>query len=188
MRLKSSNREMFEWIRALVIALVIALVVRFFFFSPIVVDGPSMQPTLDDRDRMIVNKFVYNVREPERFEIIVFHASEQSDYIKRVIGLPGEHVSYENEKLYIDGEEIEEPFKDRLEDNQAHYMETDPFILEMLPGGYASIPEGYVLVLGDNRNNSTDSRTFGLVDIDSIVGKVSMTYWPLNRIQFMKDR
>lgn len=188
MRMKSSNSEMFEWIRALVIALVIALVVRFFLFSPIIVDGPSMQPTLEDRDRMIVNKFVYNIREPERFEIIVFHASEQSDYIKRVVGLPGEHVAYQNEKLFINGEEIKEPFKERLEDGEAHYMETEPFTLEMLPGSYATIPEGYVLVLGDNRNNSTDSRTFGLVEIDSIVGKVSMTYWPLNRIQFMKDR
>lgn len=187
MRMKASKSEFFEWIRALVIALIVALVVRYFFFSPIVVDGPSMEPTLEDRDRMIVNKFVYHFREPERFEIIVFHASEQSDYIKRVIGLPGEHVAYEDNTLYIDGEEVKEPYKERLENDEAYYMETEPFMLEVLPGEYKKIPEGYVLVLGDNRNNSTDSRRFGLVDIDSIVGKVSMTYWPLNRIQFMKD-
>ncbi len=183
-----TRSEIFEWIRALAIALVIALVVRYFFFSPVVVDGPSMEPTLDDRDRMVVNKFVYNLREPKRFEIIVFHASEQSDYIKRVIGLPGEHIAYENDELYIDGEVVEEPFKESLEDEQAHYMETDPFMLELVPGGHVTIPEGYVFVLGDNRNNSTDSRRFGLVEIDSIVGKVSLTYWPLNRIQLMKDR
>lgn len=182
-----TKREMFEWIRALVIALVIAFVIRFFFFSPIVVDGPSMQPTLEDRDRMIVNKFIYNIREPERFEILVFHASEQSDYIKRVIGLPGEHVAYHDQKLYINGEVVEEPFKDRLTDDEEYLMDTEPFMLEWLPGNYSSIPEGYLLVLGDNRNNSTDSRAFGLVSIDSVVGKVNMTYWPPNRIQFVNE-
>lgn len=182
-----SKRELFEWVRALAIALIIALVIRFFFFSPIVVDGPSMQPTLEDRDRMIVNKFVYDMRSPKRFEIIVFHASEQSDYIKRVIGLPGEHVAYKDEQLYINGEIVEEPFKERLSPEEAYYMDTEPFMLEWLPGNYSVIPEGYVFVLGDNRNNSTDSRTFGLVSMDSIVGKVNMTYWPLNRIQFIKE-
>lgn len=181
--MSSINKEIFEWIRALVIALIIALVVRFFFFSPIVVDGPSMNPTLEDRDRMIVNKFVYDLREPKRFDIVVFHASEESDYIKRVIGLPGEHLAYENEQLYIDGQAIEEPFKDASN----AYQSTDPFQLEGLFENDSVVPEGHVFVLGDNRKNSSDSREFGFISIDSIVGKVGMTYWPLDRIQFIKE-
>lgn len=71
-----------------------------------------MLPTLHDRDQMIVNKFSYLIQDPERFDIVVFHASAQKDFIKRIIGLPGEHVAVEDNVLYIDGEPVEEPFLD----------------------------------------------------------------------------
>ncbi|MFP3514501.1 signal peptidase I, partial [Peribacillus sp. SIMBA_075] len=76
--------------KALLIAFGLAAIIRFFLFTPIVVDGESMMPTLEHGDRMIVNKIGYNIGEPDRFDIIVFHAPEQKDYIKRVIGLPGD--------------------------------------------------------------------------------------------------
>ena len=76
--------EMWEWIKALLIAVGLAVVIRYFLIAPIVVDGESMMPTLHDRDKMIVNKFGYVVGEPERFDIIVFHAPEEKDYIKRI--------------------------------------------------------------------------------------------------------
>ena len=84
--------ELWEWIKILVIAAVLAAVIRYFLFTPIIVDGESMMPTLEDRDRMIVNKLSYVVGEPDRFDVVVFHASEEKDYIKRVIGLPGEYI------------------------------------------------------------------------------------------------
>lgn len=176
--------EWFEWVKALVIAVALAYIVRTFFFAPIVVDGPSMLPTLHDRDQMIVNKFTYRIQEPERFDIIVFHASQQKDFIKRIIGLPGEHVEVKDHVLYIDGEAVEEPFLAKHKD-QLHSYQTADFRLEDLPGGYEKIPEGQVLVLGDNRGNSTDSRLMGLIPMDQIVGKTSLIYWPIDRWQFL---
>jgi len=178
--------EIFDWIKALLIAFILAFVVRTYFFSPIVVDGPSMLPTLHDRDKMIVNKFTYRINEPERFDIVVFHAINQKDFIKRVIGLPGEHVSMKDGILYIDGEEVLEPFFESSEED-FDYPLTRDFSLEEIPGDYEEIPEGYVLVLGDNRNNSTDSRAIGLVSVDEIVGKANLIFWPYNRIQIIKE-
>ncbi|MFZ3576586.1 signal peptidase I [Virgibacillus sp. DJP39] len=180
------KNEWFDWIKALLIAFALAFIVRMFFFAPIVVDGPSMQPTLHNQDQMIVNKFIYSIDDPERFDIIVFHANEEQDFIKRVIGLPGEHVAVKDDVLLIDGEPIQENFlqqiKSQKEPNQTL---TEGFRLEDLPGGYKEIPEGYVLVLGDNRNNSSDSRVLGLIPQDTIVGKTSLIYWPLNRIDIL---
>lgn len=176
------NSEWFEWIKAFVIAFIIIFLMRTFFFAPIIVDGPSMMPTLHDRDQMVVNKFSYRFREPERFDIIVFHATTEKDFIKRIIGLPGEHVMVQDDTLYIDGQEVEEPFLEEYKQNRTRPL-TENFTLESLPGGYEKIPEGYVLVLGDNRNNSTDSRSLGVIAMDQIVGKASFIYWPIQRIQ-----
>lgn len=171
-----------EWTKALLVAVGLVLVVRMFIFAPIIVDGPSMLPTLHDRDQMIVNKFSYYFKEPERFDIVVFHAPTQKDFIKRVIGLPGEHVAIIDNVLHINGEPMEEEF---LADNpHFNYMRND-FTLEELPGNHEVIPEGHVLVLGDNRGNSTDSRMIGVVPIEKIVGKASLIYWPLDRFQYV---
>mgnify|MGYP001467971563 FL=1 len=183
MAAKEKN-EWLEWTKAILFAVGLVLIVRMFLFAPIIVDGPSMQPTLYDRDQMIVNKFSYYFKEPERFDIVVFHASSQKDFIKRVIGLPGEHVAVIDNVLHINGEPMEEPFLPEEDETSLQSRQND-FTLEELPGNYDVIPEGYVLVLGDNRSNSTDSRMIGLIPIDQIVGKASLIYWPLDRIQFV---
>jgi signal peptidase I len=147
-----------------------------------------MLPTLHDRDQMIVNKFSYNFGEPERFDIVVFHAPLQKDFIKRVIGLPGEHVAVVDDILYIDGNPVEENFMpDNSEEIDDFLPMRNDFHLEELPGGYSEIPEEHVLVLGDNRGDSTDSRTLGVIPTDEIVGKASAIYWPLDRIQFVGE-
>lgn len=180
--------EWFDWLKIFIVALIFALLVRKFIFSPIIVDGPSMQPTLHDRDQMIVNKFVYNVKDPNRFDIVIFHASEEKDFIKRVIGLPGEHVMVKDNVLYINGEKVNQPFLQQNENTPAVYpIITNDFTLEMLPGHYEVIPEGYVLVLGDNRSNSTDSRSIGLISMEQIVGKTNLVYWPFERMHFVKE-
>lgn len=181
-----SNTDWFEWLKALMLALVFAFIVRIFFISPVIVEGPSMQPTLYNHDQMIVNKFIYKITEPNRFDIVIFHASEQKDYIKRVIGLPGEHVAIDDDQLYINDEEIAQPF---LETNQTTLFPklVNDFTLEELPGSYKTIPEDYVLVLGDNRSNSTDSRIIGLIHMDEIVGKASIIYWPIERLTLITD-
>lgn len=180
------KNEWFDWAKALLIAFALAFIVRMFFFAPIIVDGPSMQPTLNNHDQMIVNKFLYTISDPERFDIIVFHATPEQDFIKRVIGLPGEHVAVKNDILYIDGEQLKEPFLQKIkEQKKPNQTLTGDFQLEDLPEGYETIPEGYVLVLGDNRNNSSDSRVLGLIPTDTIVGKTSFIYWPLDRFQIL---
>lgn len=172
---EKKKNEWLEWIKALLIAFGFVFLVRMFLFAPIVVEGPSMLPTLHDRDQMIVNKITYTIGEPKRFDIVVFHAPEQKDFIKRVIGLPGEHVAVKNNTLYIDGEAVEEDF---LNDQ----IFTNDFRLEDLEEGYEEVPEGHLFVLGDNRSNSTDSRMIGVVSMDDVVGKASFVYWPLSRI------
>jgi signal peptidase I len=182
------KNEWFEWTKVILLALGIAFLVRVFLFAPIVVDGPSMLPTLHDGDQVLVNKFVYYLKEPERFDIIVFHASEQRDFIKRVIGLPGEHIEYRNDTLYVNGEAVEEPFlEERKKYNEPNQSLTNDFRLEELPGQYQTIPEGHLLVLGDNRSNSTDSRMIGIIPIDEVVGKAILIYLPFDRIQLIRE-
>lgn len=181
------RNELWEWAKALFIAFAVAGIIRFVLFAPIVVDGESMMPTLENDDRMIVNKIGYTVGEPDRYDIIVFHAEEDKDYIKRVIGVPGEHVAYKNDQLYINGKAQDEPYlssiKKQLEVGSGEL--TEDFTLEHLTG-YEVIPEGYVFVLGDNRRNSTDSRIIGLVPIEDIIGSTKYVFWPLNDMGFVE--
>ncbi|QHS22228.1 signal peptidase I [Virgibacillus sp. MSP4-1] len=183
--MSTKNIEWLSWIKVIVISAIIALGIRTFLFTPIIVDGPSMLPTLENGDHLIVNKLNYQIGKPERFDIVVFHATQKRDYIKRVIGLPGEHIAYRNETLYVDGTPVEEPFiQERVEGLQEGSHYTHDFTLEDLPGEYEKIPEGYVLVLGDNRMNSTDSRMIGLIPVDQIVGEAQLTYWPLSHFEW----
>ncbi|MEQ6375306.1 signal peptidase I [Bacillaceae bacterium S4-13-56] len=185
--MSKKKNEWFEWIKAIAIAGIIAVVIRVFFFAPIVVDGPSMLPTLHTGDQMIVSKFTYQIKEPERFDIVVFHATARKDYIKRVIGLQGEHIEYKDETLYVNGQAVEEPFLDERKSQLGeHQVYTYDFKLEELRGEYDRIPEGFILVLGDNRTNSTDSRSLGLISLDQVVGNTSLIYWPFDRIGFVE--
>lgn len=174
-----------EWLqigRTVLIAIIVAMIFRFYLFSPIIVDGPSMQSTLQNGDHMIVNKFSYKIGDPKRFDIVVFHATDEKDFIKRIIGLPGETVSVEDDDLYINGEFVAEDFLDKL----SPYVKNQyGFTLEDVTNVQV-IPEDYYFVMGDNRNDSTDSRMIGLIHRDEIVGKTKLIYWPLKRIGFVE--
>ncbi|WP_328286465.1 signal peptidase I [Ureibacillus manganicus] len=186
---EKKKNELWEWTKALIIAFLIAVVIRYFLFTPIVVDGDSMMPTLENGDRMIVNKFGYMIGEPNRFDIVVFHAPEGKDYIKRVIGLPGEHIEYRNDQLYINGEPIEEPYLDEYKSQLPKGDLTQDFTLQDIPNvdpNVEVIPEGYVFVMGDNRRGSKDSRHIGLVNIDEIIGSTNLIFWPINEIRFVE--
>ncbi|MDZ5713043.1 signal peptidase I [Jeotgalibacillus haloalkalitolerans] len=177
--MESWKKESFEWLKALAVGVVIVLLVRIFLFSNYVVEGVSMQPTLQDGNKLVINKIGYTVGDFDRFDVIVFHASESEDYVKRVIGLPGDEISYEDDQLYINGEYYEEPYLEEFREDGKRL--TGDFTLEELTGE-TEVPEGQLFVLGDNRENSLDSRIFGFIDQDSVVGKVNLRYWPLNEL------
>lgn len=184
-QVKKEKNELWEWSKALLIAFGLAAIIRFFLFTPIVVDGESMMPTLKNGDRMVVNKIGYMVGEPDRYDIVVFHAPEQKNYIKRVIGLPGDHVEYKNDQLYVNGEAMEEPYLDQYKSEITEGTLTDDFTLEEITQE-TEIPKGYIFVMGDNRRYSKDSRHIGLVKIDEVIGNTNIVFWPLNEIGLIK--
>ena len=182
---KNEKNEILEWAKALVIAFGLSLLIRYLLFTPIVVDGESMMPTLENGDRMIVNKIGYEIGKPDRFDIVVFHASEKKDYIKRVIGLPGDHIAYKDDQLFVNGDAIPEPYLDKHQADIISGTLTENFTLEEYTQ-MSVIPEGYVFVMGDNRMNSTDSRQIGLISIKDIIGKTNLIFWPLNEINLIE--
>lgn len=182
---KNEKNEVLEWAKALVIAFGLSLLIRYLLFTPIVVDGESMMPTLENGDRMIVNKIGYEIGKPDRFDIVVFHATEKKDYIKRVIGLPGDHVAYKDDQLFVNGDAIPEPYLDKYKAEITSGTLTENFTLEEYTQ-MSVIPDGYVFVMGDNRRNSTDSREFGLISIKDIIGKTNVIFWPPNEIDHIE--
>ena len=207
---KLKLKEGLEWGYCFIIAVILALLVRYFIGTLTIVKQPSMYPTLKQDQRLVLNRLARTLKEtPNRGEIVTFEApsniyitSAQADrqnpvaqyekeptnpifkfgyyvleigktsYIKRVIGLPGEHVKIENGKVYINGKELEEPYlQPNVETNSLDGPFTD-FI----------VPEGYVFLMGDNRSHSTDCRRFGCIPIEKLEGKVWIRFWPLNQI------
>jgi len=183
MKKRMTKREIFEWIKAIVLAVLIVFGIRYFLFIPVAVSGESMMPTLNNGDHMIINK----IGDIKRFDIIVFHATEDEDYIKRVIGLPGDHIEYKDDVLYINGKAYEEPylddFKEALLDDG---FLTESFTLEETPVASETVPEGHVFVMGDNRRYSKDSRMIGAVPMSEIVGKTKLKFWPIHDFQITK--
>jgi signal peptidase I len=182
-QMAKKKNETFEWIKSLGVALVIVLIVRAFLYTPILVDGASMNTTLHDQDRMIVSK----IGEPERFDIVVFHANEKQDYIKRVIGLPGDKIEYRDDTLYINGKAYKEPYLDEQK-AQIDGELTRSFRLEDTAVGQATVPEGHLFVMGDNRRNSTDSRIIGAVPMDQVVGTTNVVFYPLKDMKIIKNK
>ena len=158
------------------------VVVRLFFFSNYIVEGHSMNPTLEDGNLLIVNTFFYNIDRPDRFDIVVFQQGDQSNhYVKRVIGLPGEKIEYRNDTLYINEVAVKEKFISEEKDSDLKNNLTGDFTLFDLTG-QETVPEGHVFVIGDNRLGSYDSRHFGFIKVEDIIGKVNMRYWPISGI------
>lgn len=176
---KKKSNEWWEWIKALAIAIVLAFVIRSFLFAPFVVDGTSMMPTLHDRERLIVTKLIYFIQDPEPGDIIVFHATQERDYIKRVIGIAGDKLEMKDDQLYINDQPVEEPYLDEYK-KQAQ-AEGFPLTGDFGP---IEVPEGEIFVMGDNRRNSKDSRMIGTVPLASVVGRADVIFWPIDQFRF----
>lgn len=154
----------------IIIALVLVLIITA-CVKPTIVSGESMDDTLHDGNYLIVNKLAYKFGEPEHGDIIVFDSGEEEHelWVKRVIGLPGDVVMTDGKTLYINDAKASEPYIKKGTIAQGE-MQT------------YTVPEGTVFVMGDNRNNSTDSRIIGCVEDETIVGKVVLRLWPIDSI------
>ncbi len=186
MKEKKRKSELLEWTKSIVIAALLTYGIQAWLFAPIIVDGESMNPTIQNQDRMIVSK----IDTPERFDIIVFHAEEDKDFIKRVIGLPGDRVEYKNDTLFINGKAYEETYLDEMKKEiKQLYGEgallTQDFTLDSLLG-YETVPENTLFVLGDNRQNSRDSRHIGFVPMEEVVGNAKLVFWPFENTGLVK--
>ena len=142
--------------------------------------GPSMNPTLYEKDAVLLNKFAYRVGKIKRGDIIALNYNGEKFMVKRVVGLPGEKVEYKDNVLYINGE----PFKENYLGSD---VVTEDFSVETLKNSESdTIPEDMYLVLGDNRPNSQDSRDYGLINRKEIIGKTTFRIWPLSKIGILK--
>jgi signal peptidase I len=163
-----------EWLIVLAVAVGAALIVRQFVLQQFAVSGESMEYTLHDGDRVLVNKLSYRLHDPRRGDVVVLKSlqgTSERDLIKRVVGLPGETVEWHDCSLFIDGREVVEPYLDQ------------PLIHEgTTPCGpdqaKITVPDGSVFVMGDHRNNSMDSRNLGPIKDSLIVGRAFVVVWP----------
>ena len=170
-------RNLVEWIAIIVGALAVALIVKTFLIQAFFIPSLSMHPTLDEGDRVLVNKLSYKMHDVNRGDLVVFERpkgqpeSEIKDLIKRVIALPGETIESREGTVYIDGKQLEEDYL------------VEGVTTEHLPR--QTIPAGHVFVMGDNRSDSADSRVFGAIDEDTIVGRAFVRVWPVSQLSLL---
>ncbi|HUK45934.1 MAG TPA: signal peptidase I [Terriglobales bacterium] len=159
------------WVRDLIISLAISAFIIVFLYQPVKVEGTSMMPSLDDQERIFINKFVYRIEPIQRGDIVVFRypRDPQKSFIKRVIGVAGDHVRIVDGHVYLNGKLL-------VEDYVPHIYRDDRSYPEVV------VPPDSYFVLGDHRSLSNDSRDFGPVDSSYIYGKAVFGYWPMDKV------
>lgn len=166
------TKEVWDWTKSIVLAILIALLIKTFLFNSTYVLGNSMYPTLHERDRLFTSKVGYYIGEPRKGDIVVLKAPDDpsKDYIKRVVGTKGDFIEIKDGKIYVNGELLNEYYL--VEGSYTYTYEASTW----------EVPDGYIFVLGDNRDKgeSKDSRSFGNVSIDQVKGKAIFRYYPFN--------
>ena len=176
---EKSKKDLYSWITSILFAILITVVCRVFLFTPITVFGDSMLPTFKTQDRIIVSK----ISEIQRFDTIVFDAPDVTgkQYIKRVIGLPGDKIEMKDDILYINGTAYEEAYVNKNINNTMYNKATGDFNFQEFTDE-TKVPKNHYFVLGDNRWNSSDSREFGFIKKDSVIGEVKFRFFPFNDV------
>jgi signal peptidase I len=159
------------WIRDLIISLAISAFIIVFLYQPVKVEGTSMMPSLEDQERIFVNKFVYRLEPIERGDIVVFRypRDPSKSYIKRVIAVAGDHIRIEAGQVYVNGQPLDEDYVPPAYSDTRSYPDT-------------VVPPNSYFVLGDHRSMSNDSRDFGPVNQSYIYGKAVFGYWPMDKL------
>ena len=168
---RSKGRALRLWARDMVVSVAASFFIITFLYQPVKVEGTSMLPRLEDKDRIFINKFVYHFENISRGDVVVFYypRDPQKSYIKRVIALPGDDLRVDDGRVYVNGRRIAEPYVPlRFEDARS------------VPE--AVIPQHEYFVMGDHRSISSDSRDFGPVDRNLIYGKAAFVYWPADQM------
>jgi signal peptidase I len=183
---KSTARNLVEWVVVVGGAVLVAVLIRAFVLQTFWIPSPSMATTLVEKDRVIVNKLSYRLHDVNRGDVVVFHrppnepVSDIKDLIKRVVGLEGERVSIREGKVFIDGQSLDEPYTKGQATLDIACTPAEMQDLYTVEG--FEIPDGHVFVMGDNRPKSGDSRCFGPIDEDLIVGRAFFKIWPPGHI------
>ena len=166
---KSVGREILEWILTIAAALLIALVIRTFIFEPVRVEGTSMNNTLADREIMFVTKYDYIAGDPRRFDVVIcrYPGRGSTNFVKRVVGLPGDTVELKDGYLFVNGEPYEEP-----------YISDEYRAGGLNDFGPYTVPQDQYFVMGDHRNNSNDSRSQGALSRSMIIGHARSVLFP----------
>ncbi len=197
---KSIQREVMEWIVSIVVAFVAALIIKYFIFTPTLVKQGSMTPTILNNERVLINRMVRTFNgDIKRGDIVTFEKPDyvayeegiaeynkldgiwdffvhevleigKTSYIKRVVGVAGDHILIKNGNVYLNGEKLDE-----------EYLEDDVETPEMGDFYDIKVPEGYIFAMGDNRTGSIDCRVFGCVPLEKVEGRVTTRIWPLNK-------
>jgi len=171
----SAQSHLSLWVRDVLISVAVSFMIITFLYQPVRVEGTSMQPELRDQDRLFINKFAYDFEGISRGDVVVFHypRDPEKSYIKRVIALPGDRMSIEEGRVYVNGKRIAEPYVPlRYRDERS--------IAPMV------IPPNEYFVMGDHRSISSDSRDFGPVPRNLIYGKAAFVYWPADNMGVVK--
>ncbi|MCD4756265.1 signal peptidase I [bacterium] len=176
--LSSLGSFIYSFVETVVIALVIAVVLYLFIMTPHEVLGNSMHPTYQNGEYLMANKVQYRFSDPQRGDVIIFKYSDTQDFIKRIIGIPGDSISIKDGKVYINGDQLDESsyLADTVYTSGGDYM---------AEGQTIAIGEGEYFVCGDNRPHSSDSRTFGAITQDRIKGKAWIVYLPLSEFRIV---
>jgi signal peptidase I len=192
--LSKGQRSLIDWALTIVVAVLVVLALKAWVVNPYRIPSASMEPTLHcgrptsgceagSSDRVLANRFIYHFRDPKRQEIVVFNAPPRAAvecrsgvYVKRIIGVPGDRWEERDGYVYIDGKRLDEPYVEPARRDRKSMQLSD-----IVPG-HTAIPKDMYLMMGDNRAGSCDSRRWGLVSRDALIGTVFFTYWPLGRI------
>jgi signal peptidase I len=165
-----------SWFRDLVFSVLIAIVMIVFIYQPVKVEGTSMMPTLTNEERIFINKFTYKfgLGSVERGDTVVFWYPQDTtkSYIKRVIGVPGDRIRVDAGQVYVNGQALAEDYVPKDFRDYSSWRE----------GQEQVVPDGRYFVLGDHRNQSSDSRMWGYVPRENIYGKAVFVYWPLDKM------
>lgn len=164
-------KELVSWMKIILLTALIVLASRQFLFEPVSVHGKSMMPTFEEDDKVLLVK----VSRIDNFDVIVFKAPEEKNFIKRVIGLPGDRLKMEEDQLYLNGQAVEEPY---LQGNR-EWAEAQGYPQLTTGFGEFIVPSGCYFVLGDNRLNSVDSRTIGFIRDEAVLGEVKYRISPI---------